>query len=127
MIDLALERKAFGLRATPQGRAALYRKYGEALFEQRREIWGASPGTIRSGREPGTEGHSVEVIAEVEVVAAADEDSQSPYNPLKRYLSAESRAAECVKYLNRFGTAAVRAQCAKYSVDIAGRPLAKRA
>ena len=62
-IDLTWERKAFGPDATPQGRGAFYKKFGTEFAEQRRLAWGASPGTIRSGREPGTEGHSAEVVA----------------------------------------------------------------
>src|SRR5579863_5479148 len=43
-IDMTLERAAFGVAASPSGRAKLYRFYGPALFEQRRLAWGASEG-----------------------------------------------------------------------------------
>jgi len=125
-IDITLERKAFGAAASPSGRAALFRHYGEALFEQRRQAWGASPGTIQSGSEPGADSLNAETVANAKMIVA-DQDSNSPYNPAKRYLNDETRANECAKFLARFGTKAVRAQCEKFSVDIAGRPLRKRA
>lgn len=125
-IDIALERKAFGADASPAGRASLYRKYGEALFEQRREAWGASPGTIQSGTEPGAEGHSAETVKKAAKIVA-DQDGNSPFNPNKRYLNEQTRVNECAKFAVRFGTAAVRKQCAKFGCDIAGRPLRKQA
>ena len=123
-IDIALERGAFGMNATPGGRAKAYRLYGPALFEQRRLAWGASEGTIRSGTEPGKS--SEDVVAKAEKIVAAD-DSNSPFNPKKRFLTEESRQRKITKFINHFGTKAASAACAKFQVDIAGRPLRERA
>jgi hypothetical protein len=125
MVDITLERKAFGPAASPSGRASLYRKYGTELAEQRREAWGASPGTIQSGTEPGAENHSAEVVKKAAKIVA-DQDSNSPFNPNKRYLNETTRANECAKFFVRYGTKAAQAHCAKFGTDIAGRVLRKR-
>jgi len=113
-----------GPTASPQGRSAFYKKFGTEFAEQRRLVWGASPGTIQSGTEPGTN-HSAEVVKKAEKIVAAEE-SNSPFNPNKRYLNETTRANECAKYIVRFGPKPAQAQCAKYQVDLAGRPLRKR-
>jgi hypothetical protein len=125
-IDLVWERKAFGPDATPQGRGAFYKKFGTEFAEQRRAAWGASPGTIKSGNEPGAENHSAEVVKKAEKIVAA-EDSNSPFNPQKRFLTAETRVNEISKFIVRFGTKAAQAHAAKFQVDLAGRPLRKLA
>ena len=125
-IDIDMERRAFGPDATPQGRGALYRKYGTELAEQRRLAWGASSGTIRSGTEPGAENHSAETVAKAKKIVS-DQDSASPFNPNKRYLTEETRANECAKFFVRYGTKSAQAQCQKFGTDIAGRILRKRA
>jgi len=125
-IDLNLERAAFGAAASPSGRAKLYRTYGPDLFNQRRLAWGASEGTIRSGTEPGAEGRDKATVEQAAKIIA-DQDSNSPFNPAKRFLTEETRANECAKFVVRFGTKATRAQCVKFNCDIAGRPLRKRA
>ena len=123
-IDPVWERKAFGSAATPQGRASFYKKFGTEFAEQRREAWGASPGTIQSGNEPGTENLDAGTVAKAKQIVA-DQDSNSPFNPAKRFLTEETRANECGKYIIRFGTKAARDKCEKFQVDIAGRPLRK--
>jgi hypothetical protein len=119
-VDLVLERAGFGSAASPAGRARLYRAYGEELFERRRLMWGASKGTIQSGTEPGVDSKAV---VEQATRIVADQDSNSPFNPAKRFLTGETRENECIKYIKRFGTEAVRGQCVKFNCDISGRPL----
>jgi hypothetical protein len=123
-IDIVLERGAFGKDASPAGRVKAYRVYGADLFEQRRLAWGASEGTIRSGTEPGKS--SEDVVRKAEKIVAA-EDANNPFNPKKRYLTEETRINDITKFINHFGTKAAQAACAKFQVDIAGRPLPKRA
>jgi hypothetical protein len=124
--DLVAERKAFGPDASPIGRASFYKKFGVEFSEQRRLAWGASPGTIQSGTEPGAENHSTEVVAKAAKIVA-DQDSNSPFNPAKRYLTEATRANECAKFIARYGTKATQAHAAKFGTDISGRPLRKRA
>jgi hypothetical protein len=125
-IDIELERRAFGKDATPGGRAKAHNVYGPEFFNVRREAWGASEGTIRSGTEPGVS--SEETVKKAEkIVAASEQFANSPFNPQKRYLTEQSRQNEIVKYIGRFGTKSAQAAAAKFGVDLAGRPLRKRA
>jgi hypothetical protein len=126
LIDIALERTAFGPTATPGGRAKAYRLYGAELFEQRRLAWGASEGIIRSGTEPGGENTDAATVKKAAKIVA-DEFANSPFNPQKRYLTEDTRIADIARYVNRFGTKAAQKAANHFNVDLAARPLRKRA
>ena len=91
-IDIEMERKMFGENATPQGRAAGYRKYGTEFAEQRRRAWNASPGIIQSGREPGEGADKADAatVAKAKQIVA-DAFEQSPFNPSRRFLTEGAR------------------------------------
>jgi hypothetical protein len=130
MIDIERERTAFGPTATTEGRAVYYRELRKAtgddtFAESRRAAWGATA-VLKSGTEPGTGATHDDDTVKKAAKIVADESSNSPFNPRKNFQSPETRANECAKYIVRFGTRAAQAQCAKFSTDIAGRPLARK-
>jgi hypothetical protein len=125
-IDMDAERKAFGPDATPQGRGALYRRYGTEFAEQRRAAWGADAGTIKSGKEPGAENHDAATVKKAKQIVD-DQFTNSPFNPSKRYLTVETRIADIDRYIKRYGTKAAQKAADHFQVDLAARPLRKRA
>jgi len=125
-IDIEREREAFGPDATTAGRSAFYKEFGNEYAEARRKAWGAGF-ELKSGIEPGTEAKQDEEVVVKAKKIVSDESSNSPFNPAKKFESPVTRANECAKFINRFGTKAAQAQCAKFSCDIAGRPLQKQA
>jgi hypothetical protein len=125
-IDIEAERRAFGPDATPQGRGALYRKYGNEFAERRRQAWGAEPGTIKSGNEPGGVNLDAATVEKARKIVA-DEFTNSPFNPQKRYLTAETRLADIARYISRYGSKTAQKACDHFQVDLAARPLRKRA
>src|ERR1700737_3478596 len=130
-IDIEMERKGIGKDAWPMGRAALYRKNvgkdgDEKFFNQRLAAWGASPGIITSGTEPGGEKRDAATVKKAETIIAG-QYAESPFNPSKRFMTPESRYAAIAKYTAKFGTKAAQRAAAHFECDIAGRPLRKRA
>lgn len=124
-INIEAERKAFGPDGFPAGRIALAKLYGPDLFEQRLKAWGAHPGIMDSGTEPGIDQVKVEIERKASEIAEEKRaDAQNPFNPdAKMYVSAEARANACAKWVTRFGTKSARDQCVKFGTDIAGRVL----
>jgi hypothetical protein len=126
LIDPAMEAKGFGPDATPQGRAALYRHYGEELFNERMKAWGASPGIIRSGTTPDGGKADASTVEKAKQIVA-DQYANCPLNPLKRYLDQASREREIGKYIVKFGSKQASKAAAHFGVDLAARELRKRA
>ncbi len=125
-IDLALERAGFGPEASPAGRAKLYRVYGEALFNERMKAWGASPGTIRSGREPNVEKADAATVAKAKQIVE-EQYAACPLNPKKVYMTEQTRLNDIARYIQRFGSKQASKAAAHFNVDLAGREIRKRA
>jgi hypothetical protein len=53
-------------------------------------------------------------------------DSNSPFNPARRFESEQTRHNEIEKGIKRFGVKWAQGQCAKFGVDLAGRKLVPR-
>jgi hypothetical protein len=125
-IDLTLERAGFGPDASPAGRAKLYRTYGEELFNERMKAWGASPGTIRSGREPDADKSDAATVKAAKKIVD-EQYTNCPLNPKKVYLTEETRINDIGRYISKFGAKQASKVAAHFGVDLAGRELRERA
>ncbi|SDI55202.1 MULTISPECIES: hypothetical protein [Bradyrhizobium] len=120
-VNIALERAAFG-QGNATARSTLFREYGEYQYAERMADWGASPRTLRPGREPGTS--TEEVVEKAEKIVRSDnENANNPFNPKKKYSSDQARQNEIGKFITFFGTKSAAAAAKKFGTDLAGRPL----
>lgn len=124
-INMELERAAFG-QGNATARGALFREYGEHQYAERMVLWGASPTNGKLGTEPGQS--SEETIKKAAAIVKRDDaEAKNPFNPKMKFGSDQVRQNEIAKFIKFFGTKSAVAAATKYGVDIAGRPLRKRA
>jgi hypothetical protein len=119
-INISAERMAFGSGATLLARSHLLKQYGPKPYAERMSAWGASPGSLTAGTEPGA-------VAMLGKNGQADlERSNSPFNPAKSYKTPEARQADIAKYILQFGPTSAAKATQRFHVDLAGRPIQRR-
>jgi hypothetical protein len=82
-----------------------------AAIRAEAELYSTSFGSRTPGVAPGTK--------KIE----PDTDASNPFNPARKYPDQDARNVDLIKYITRLGTPAAQKSAAKYSVDLAGRPL----
>jgi cell division septation protein DedD len=120
-VNKIAERKSFDINATLLARSDLMKEYGATMYAERMAAWGCSPGSLKAGTEPGKP-------SKEKPDAQADlERSNSPFSPTKIYKTPEARQAEIAKYIVQFGAKSAARAAQKFGVDLAGRPIQRRA
>jgi hypothetical protein len=104
------------LRTSPKTVGALFTLLGEGPAREILKQWNVDPVRMIPGTRP-------EYAEKAEGKKKSEPGDNNPFNPAKKYASDDVRQNEIVKYLAAFGPKAVEKACAKYGVDIAGRPL----
>jgi hypothetical protein len=97
--------------------AVLPKKAALEALNAEAELYGTKVGSLRPGTKPNADGTPGVVD---------NGDSNSPFNPKRRFESDQTRYNEIEKGIKRFGIKWAQGQCAKFSVDLAGRPLRRK-
>jgi hypothetical protein len=82
-------------------------------------LYSTKPGSTTPGIEPGDPA--------AKTVEREAGNASSPFNPKRSYPSAADRLADIERYIAKTPSKQVQAECKLYGVDLAGRPLAKKA
>jgi hypothetical protein len=112
-VNEALEAEAFGAgNVTKQG--TLFKEYGAKFFAERKAAYAA-----------GAKDRNCATIDKAKAIVDA-EASNSPFNPALK-MSDAARVDAIAKFIRTYGAAKSARHAARFSVDLAGRALRKRA
>jgi hypothetical protein len=111
------------LRPQPKTVGKLFTLLGDMRAKSILAEWGTDWTRMIPGTRPG--GPAPEVLRKAaETVKADAAEARNPFNP--KYKT-ENREAEIAQFIRAFGSKASVQSAQRFSVDLAGRPLAKRA